>query len=283
MNKISVNIYKSLYDNVVAGDVLNVYRSINNFSIVSKDIVDLENNLMINSFFRTKSLFNSKYLYYKLSIILKDMGLFMTQEQIENNFIYLLYQSKKYINDSSVDDLSKIEYLNQIYSNDFYRTFINQLVTDEDIQRIHKGISLNNQAFNEIILLEKKVLIGSVKNKDLILSNKLAYYKLAMQIKGLGLKFNNEKQAEEVFNKLIMYTTSVLYIPNIDSYTKLNILDFLYFKFAQLNFNEKNLHHQFTILNNELKILLKNLSKNSEERKDEKHLTYSIVQTACLA
>lgn len=278
MNKISTNVSRLLYDNVVADDVLKVYRSINNFSIVSKEVVDLENNLIINSFFKNKFLFNSKYLYYKLSFVLKDMGLCIEKEQIENKFIYLLSKSYECICANTLDDFSKIEHLNQIYLSEFYKTFIDQPVTTTDIIKVHRGISLNNQAFKEIILLEKRILVNSIKNNQTILSNKLAYYKLAMQIKGLGLKINNQDYAKEIFDKVYTYTNYILDIDNIDMYTKLNILDFLYFKLSQVEIDaiDQNLL-QFNNLNNEIKGLIKQ-DKNSEDIREEKKLVYAILK-----
>ncbi len=222
MNKISVNICESLYDNVVAGDVLKVYRSINNFNIAPKEIIEVENNLMINSFFRTITLFNKKYLYYNLSVFLNDMGIFLNKEQIENDFIYLLYQSKKYIGNNSGYS-SKIDYLDN-----FYKNLIDKSVEAQDVFKVHQGINLNNETFSEMISLERQIMIDSIQKYPGIYANKLAYYKLAMQIKGLGLKLRDLKQAEEIFNKLTLYTNNILDIPNLDSYIKLNVLDFLY-------------------------------------------------------
>lgn len=278
MDKISTNVSRLLYNNVVADDVLKVYRSINNFSIVSKEVVDIENNLIINSFFKNKVLFNSKYLYYKLSFVLKDMGLCLEKEQIENKFIYLLSKSYECMDSNALDDFSKIENLNQIYLNEFYKTFINQSVTVADIIKVYQGISLNNQAFKKIILLEKKILANSIKNNQPILSNKLAYYKWAMQIKGLGLKVNNQDHAIEIFNKVYTYTNYILDIESIDIYTKLNILDFLYFKLSQVEIGaiDQNLR-QFNNLINEITGLIKQV-KNSEDIKEGKKLVYSVLK-----
>lgn len=283
MNKMSIDVARLLYDNVVASDILKIHESINNFAISSKEIIDLENSLIINSFYKNKLLFSSKYLYYKLSVVLKDISLCIDEKQVENIFIDLLNKSLNCLTNNSLDDFSKIEYLNQIYLNEFYKNFIDQTITAEDIFKVHLGINRNNQAFSEIITLENKILINSIKKSPAIYANKLAYYKLAMQIKGLGLKFNNEKQADEIFNKLLNYTNLILEKSNIDIYTKLNILDFLYFKYDQLDFSaNKDYSHQLSsFVNKEIKQLLNQSPKNSDDKNKEKRLVYSMVKKEC--
>lgn len=281
MNKISMNVSGLLHDNVVADDILKVYRSINNFSIVSKEMVDLENDLMINSFSKDKFLFNSKFLYYKLSIVLKDMVICLNKEQLETYFNNLIFKSKICM-DYNIDSFSKIKMINKVCLDEFYVDYIDQVVTDNDILNVHKGISLDNQAFSEIILLEKRFLASGIRNSQLISSNKLVYYKLARQIKELGLKVNNQHQAEDIFNKLFTYTNYILSIQDIEVYNKLNLLDFLYFKMIELRFdNNKNLNQQFNNLNNEIKNLIKMIPKNVEEKKDKKEFVYSMEPSIC--
>lgn len=79
----------SLYKEVKANDVLNVFNIINKCNSADDEIIDLENKLLINSFGKNKFLFNSKFLYYRFASLVKTIGMFSNNA----NEVYEAFQN----------------------------------------------------------------------------------------------------------------------------------------------------------------------------------------------
>lgn len=65
---------KKLDKEVVAQDVLNIFRNINSMEDVSEDVIDLEKKILINSFCKNEELFCSKVIYYDFATLMIHIG-----------------------------------------------------------------------------------------------------------------------------------------------------------------------------------------------------------------
>lgn len=284
MYKHSIDVADLLNKEVISKDVLNVYKNINNCNLANMEVIDLENILLINSFRNNDFLFQKEYFYYKLSLALKNIGMFdNNKESILNKFSYLLNVTEE-IFENQEDINQKIEAYNKIIIDLMYMENVNKPVTPVDVLQIYRGINYNNSVSKEIIQLENKLLVNSFCKNKFLFTNKLVYYKIASVLKGIGFNTKNEEIVNSTFNVLSNVAQLIFSNDYIDNYEKINIFDFLCFKYELLDNNSKkdtDVQQYIASLNNETNLLIQKIA--SMEPIKHKSLNYSLPLKQCIS
>lgn len=284
MYKHSIDVADLLNKEVISKDVLNVYKNINNCNLANMEVIDLENILLINSFRNNGFLFQKEYFYYKLSLALKNIGMFDNNKgSILNKFSYLLNVTEE-IFENQEDINQKIEAYNKIIIDLIYMENVNKPVTPVDVLQIYRGINYNNSVSKEIIQLENKLLVNSFCKNKFLFTNKLVYYKISSVLKGIGFNTKNEEIVNSTFNVLSNVAQLIFSNDYIDNYEKINIFDFLCFKYELLDNNSKkdtDVQQYIVSLNNETNLLIQKIA--SMEPIKHKSLNYSLPLKQCIS
>lgn len=106
LSEVTDGYYSLLNEKVTSEDIYNIYKIINNAQNVDEDIIELENQLLINSFCKEKKLFSDRFVYYSFASVIINVGVFTNDlNQVEMSFKKLL----KIIN-IIFDDSNKLSY-----------------------------------------------------------------------------------------------------------------------------------------------------------------------------
>lgn len=274
----------SLKNAVTAEDVLRIYRNINNSNLCSLDIIKLENKLLINSFSNNHFLYSNKYLYYNLSMMLKDIGLFYNDSEYIKKMYNILLTRIKNIVENNFDDVfylkEKIE--SELVDNLYIELFNQPLSLTSDLLKVCNNLNSNNDAFKEVIKLEIDLFINKFYKNKFLFSNRFIYFKLVTLIKQVGLNTYDIDLINNTFATVTKASQTILNANNVDDREKIIAFNNLCFNYISLeNSNEKIYKKQLIDVNEFTNnYVLDNFKRN--EKKKQKVLTYTMKEACVL-
>lgn len=274
----------SLKNAVTAEDVLRIYRNINNSNLCSLDIIKLENKLLINSFSNNHFLYSNKYLYYNLSMMLKDIGLFYNDSEYIKKMYNILLTRIKNIVENNFDDVfylkEKIE--SELVDNLYIELFNQPLSLTSDLLKVCNNLNSNNDAFKEVIKLEIDLFINKFYKNKFLFSNRFIYFKLVTLIKQVGLNTYDIDLINNTFATVTKASQTILNANNVDDREKIIAFNNLCFNYISLENSNEKIYKKQLIDANEFtnNYILDNFKYN--EKKKQKVLTYTMKEACVL-
>lgn len=274
----------SLKNAVTAEDVLRIYRNINNSNLCSLDIIKLENKLLISSFSNNHFLYSNKYLYYNLSMMLKDIGLFYNDSEYIKKMYNILLTRIKNIVENNFDDVfylkEKIE--SELVDNLYIELFNQPLSLTSDLLKVCNNLNSNNDAFKEVIKLEIDLFINKFYKNKFLFSNRFIYFKLVTLIKQVGLNTYDIDLINNTFATVTKASQTILNANNVDDREKIIAFNNLCFNYISLENSNEKIYKKQLIDANEFtnNYILDNFKCN--EKKKQKVLTYTMKEACVL-